>query len=311
MSLQDRPCEICGSEVTRGVDDIVREIECPRCGIYKHEAIFMLPDAPPPVWLRLDGPGRARLSGWIREQNASGVAPTITVETSRRVRAMPLPALRRRAELLLGVLVRRNPDLYNVIEYGAAWRDPELQAVSYSVDEIETRNVIRILEADNLIADIERRTFQLTPKGLLRAEELRATSSASATGFVAMWFDKSLDDAWTNGFDPGIRAAGYRPIRIDNQDYVGGISDEIMSRIRYSKFIVVDYTNQRNGVYFEAGFAFGLGLPVIPTCRSDDVDNLHFDIKHLNTLLWKTPPELADGLARRIRAVVGLGPDLS
>jgi hypothetical protein len=144
---------------------------------------------------------------------------------------------------------------------------------------METRNVMRILEADNLIHDINRIGFQLTAEGLLRAEELGTTSSASATGFVAMWFNKSLDEAWTNGFDPGIRAAGYRPIRIDNQDYVGGITDEIMSRIRHSRFVVVDYTNQRNGVYFEAGFALGLGVPVIPTCQSDDVGNLHFDIK--------------------------------
>jgi len=64
-----------------------------------------------------------------------------------------------------------------------------------------------------------------------------------------------------------------------------------------------------NGVYFEAGFALGLGLMVIPTCRADEVAKLHFDIKHLNTLLWNTPTELADGLNRRIRAVMGAGPD--
>jgi hypothetical protein len=62
-------------------------------------------------------------------------------------------------------------------------------------------------------------------------------------------------------------------------------------------------------VYFEAGFAFGLGLMVIPTCREDEMGKLHFDIKHLNTLPWKKPAELADGLDKRIRAVVGAGPD--
>ena len=62
-------------------------------------------------------------------------------------------------------------------------------------------------------------------------------------------------------------------------------------------------------MYFEAGFALGLGLTVIPTCRANDVDELGFDIKHLNTLLWNTPAELAEGLNRRIRAVIGTGPD--
>jgi hypothetical protein len=125
-----------------------------------------------------------------------------------------------------------------------------------------------------------------------------------------MWFDEGLSDAWTNGFDPGIRTAGFKPLRIDEKDYVGGISDEIMGEIRRSRFVVADYTGQRNGVYFEAGFALGLGLglAVIPTCRGDDVSNLHFDIKHLNTLVWNSPAELADGLNRRIRAVIGVGP---
>jgi hypothetical protein len=151
----------------------------------------------------------------------------------------------------------------------------------------------------------------LTVKGLLAAEALGASKSSGAQGFVAMWFDLSLRDAWVSGFEPGIRAAGFRPFRIDNKDYVGGISDEIMAEIRRSRFVVADYTGQVNGVYFEAGFALGLGLKVIPTCRNDEVSKLHFDIKHINTLLWNTPAELAEGLNRRIRAVIGAGPEAS
>jgi len=75
--------------------------------------------------------------------------------------------------------------------------------------------------------------------------------------------------------------------------------------------VVADYTGQVNGVYFEAGFALGLDLKVVPTCREDEISKLHFDIKDLNTLLWKTPADLAEGLNRRIRAVVGIGPDAS
>jgi len=49
--------------------------------------------------------------------------------------------------------------------------------------------------------------------------------------------------------------------------------------------VVADYTGQVNGVYFEAGFALGLGLKVVPTCREDEISKLHFNIKDLNTLL--------------------------
>jgi hypothetical protein len=148
-----------------------------------------------------------------------------------------------------------------------------------------------------------------TVKGLLAAEALGASKSSAAHGFVAMRFDKGMHDAWTNGFDPGIRAAGFQPVRIDKEDDIGGISDEIMAEIRRARFVVADYTGQNNGVYFEAGFALGPGLTVIPTCRAGEIANLHFDIRHINTLPWNTPGELADGLNKRIRAVIGAGPE--
>ena len=94
----------------------------------------------------------------------------------------------------------------------------------------------------------------------------------------------------------------------EDKEYVGGISDEIMAEIRRSRFVIADYTKQVNGVYFEAGFALGLGLIVIPTCRADELDKLHFDIRHINTLSWKEPANLVDALSKRIRAVIGAGP---
>lgn len=92
---------------------------------------------------------------------------------------------------------------------------------------------------------------------------------------------------------------------------VGGNTDEIMAEIRRSRFVVADYTAQRNSVYFEPGFALGLGLTVIPPCRADEISALHFDVKHLNTLPWNIPAELVNTLNRRIRAVIGAGPDAS
>jgi len=43
----------------------------------------------------------------------------------------------------------------------------------------------------------------------------------------------------------------------------------------------------------------------------DEIENLHFDIRHLNTLVWTTPSDLAEKLERRIRAVLGQGPTAS
>lgn len=75
-------------------------------------------------------------------------------------------------------------------------------------------------------------------------------------------------------------------------------------QIRRSKFLVADFTVQRGGVYFEAGFAYGLGIPVIWSCKKTDLVNLHFDIRQYNFIDWKTPEELCERLCTRILATI-------
>jgi nucleoside 2-deoxyribosyltransferase len=102
----------------------------------------------------------------------------------------------------------------------------------------------------------------------------------SIQGFVAMWFTFSMEDVYEKGFSPAIRDSGYQPMRIDRKEHVNKIDDEIIAEIRRSRFLVADFTSEpnqpRGGVYFEAGFALGLNIPVIWTCREDLVGQLHF-----------------------------------
>lgn len=68
--------------------------------------------------------------------------------------------------------------------------------------------------------------------------------------------------------------------------------------------MIADFTGNRNGVYFEAGFAMGLGIPVIWTCRKDHIDNVHFDTRQYNHIVWETPEELREKLTYRIEATI-------
>jgi hypothetical protein len=251
-----------------------------------------------------------RLSGWVRDQNAAGAIPVqLTRTTWRRVTERRPPGLRERTNRALGVIAKEQPDIRKQINLPQKAEHLQLQGATYSQTADEAMQLIYILIDDGYLGWITPGVSgTLTPKGLLAAEALGASGSG-AQSFVAMSFDPSMQEVWINGFDPGIRAAGYAPVRIDNKDYVGGITDEMIAEIRRSCFVVADYTGHRNNVYFEAGFALGLGLTVIQTCRANEATNLHFDIRHLNTLEWKSTDELAEGLNRRIRAVVGVGPD--
>ena len=75
--------------------------------------------------------------------------------------------------------------------------------------------------------------------------------------------------------------------------------------IMKSRFVVADFTDQRNGVYYEAGFAKGLGLPVIQTCMSEDFNNMHFDVKSINTIRYDTPSKLVPLLKHQITETIG------
>ena len=250
--------------------------------------------------------GWVKVSGFVREQNAAGITPVLTRELVRAVERSPMPSLRDRSTRLIAAIVRKiGYDTRSTYGFGD---DHLLLAVSYSASPDELDLLLQILDGEDLVSYKGGSNVRLTPAGCLAAEELAHPRSASVQGFVAMWFDSSMNDAYTLGFDRGIRQAGYRPLRIDNKEHAGPISDAILAEIRRSRFVVADYTGANNGVYFEAGFAMGLGIPVIATCRADALDKLHFDIRHINTLKWDNPQHLAAGLAKRVSAVLGDGP---
>ena len=67
----------------------------------------------------------------------------------------------------------------------------------------------------------------------------------------------------------------------------------------------------RGGVYYEAGFEYGLEKPVdLHLPQADIVDDLHFDTRQYLHILWKTPEELREKLKARILARIRESPSL-
>jgi nucleoside 2-deoxyribosyltransferase len=137
----------------------------------------------------------------------------------------------------------------------------------------------------------------------------RATTSQA---FVAMWFHDQTKDAYAEGILPAIEQSGYQALRIDKKEHNNKIDDEILAEIRRSRFVVADFTSEpdepRGGVYFEAGFAAGLGIPVIWTCHASLEKKIHFDTRQYAHIFWETPAELFERLKNRIGATIGDGP---
>lgn len=148
-----------------------------------------------------------------------------------------------------------------------------------------------------------RNDTQLTFKAYERIDESNRTKSDTNQAFIAMWFSDDVTAA-SEAIHEAIRTCGYKPVRIDGVEHNNKICDEIVGKIRQSKFVVCDFTGQRGGVYFEAGYAMGLGIPVIWTCHSDEVGMLHFDTRQYNHITWTTPDDLREKLFNRIKATI-------
>lgn len=151
--------------------------------------------------------------------------------------------------------------------------------------------------------------LKLTSHGWKRVQELRAKPPITAQAFVAMHFAERTDAIYDEAIGPAIRQAGYKPYRVDRAQHTGRIDDEIVAQIRRSRFMVADFTGQRQGVYFEAGMMLGLGRTVIWLCKESERDGLHFDVRQYNTIFYSSPEPARAALTARILAVEGAGPE--
>ncbi|MCD6262375.1 MAG: nucleoside 2-deoxyribosyltransferase [Deltaproteobacteria bacterium] len=145
----------------------------------------------------------------------------------------------------------------------------------------------------------------ITAAGWEYIEKDEANLASKTQGFVAMSFDKTLLPVYENAIAPAIEATGYRPHRVDSKPHLERIDAKIIAEIKNSRFIVADVTQQKAGVYYEAGFAHGLGIPVIWCVRHDDLNNVHFDTRQYNHILWETEDELKEKLQDVILATIG------
>jgi hypothetical protein len=132
---------------------------------------------------------------------------------------------------------------------------------------------------------------RLTMKGWDRYEELRRQGGTGTRVFIAMKFgDPELDEMLKEHFRPAVQRTGFNLFRLDDEPRAGLIDDRLRVEIRQSRFLLSDLTHANNGAYWEAGYAEGLGKPVIYLCKkevfADPKAKPHFDTNHHLTIVW-------------------------
>ena len=265
---------------------------------------------------------KARLTTWLIDQRMQGIEfPRITediVELAKRTSSLPV---HERAERLLRFIAEQTKPVgtpYHIRE-----KNDAVYAWSESIGDGEVGHLITYLMKEGWIESQPQ--TKSAPFGEYRIPAYiivtvdgdrrvatRRTNVDSSQAFVAMWFGDSMNETYDNGIKAAIKDAGYSPLRIDQKEHINRIEDEIIAEIRRSRFVIADFTHgkdgARGGVYYEAGFAHGLGLPVIFTCHKEALETLHFDTSHYSHIAWTDPADLYEKLKNRILAVIGRGP---
>jgi len=295
-------CPICQQEIQYsqlGTRDAYA-VTCPRCGIYNLTRTALVNLRSSNFSDRIIG----NMSGWLHD-NATFDITSNNIEYLERLKT---PSFHERADKLLAQIEKESKYAGQFLNANQSWL-----GAGWCINEEEFKELILFLQETRRLErspNSSKMTVKILPAGWAHLETLMKTNSSQKQGFVAMWFSDEMQKIYSTVISEAITNAGYFPHRVDQREHNNKIDDEIISQIRKSLFVLADFTGHRGGVYFEAGFAKGLGLEVFWSCREDDIENLHFDIRQYNCITWRQDKleKFKSKITYRVEAVLGHGP---
>lgn len=306
MQLIEQKCPICNlmdQEVSSDSSDKVT-MKCNRCGQYTITGTASV------TVNNLEN--LSQLSAWLKERNLLNIGIPLLDSNFLKNVIKTLPKYTpsdKQSKLLKAIEIKTDypgKKVYLVpeLDITLSWANNE-EEFKYYVKSLIERGLINLSKENDNSLDSQSYPVYITAKGweFLDADKSNFTSKTQA--FVAMSFNKELFSVYENAIEPAIENSGYKPMRIDTNPHLDRIDAKIISEIKNSKFIVADVTEQKCGVYYEAGFGAGLGIPVIWCVRSDDLKNVHFDTRQYNHIIWKNEEELKTKLYDLILATIG------
>ena len=301
-------CPVCGEfERTEIASEDYGEwlaVNCPRCHRFRisSTAISHLNSQ--------HKDNKPLLCAWIRDRDETGRGPPSISARDLPTICDALPTFRvvDKQRILLEIIERKtaNPASTVVLiydhDYPLAWAAGR-DELEYLLESLQARGHLALVnrQGDRIVE-----TCQVTPSGWEYLDGLDRRTVETDQVFVAMWFDPSMNNAWTNAIRPTIEKLGYRPYRVDEDpSNAERIDARIQLEIARSRFVIADATGQRQGVYFEAGYALGLQIPVIWSVRADHLEHVHFDTRQFPHIVWNDEPDLAQQLEAVVVARFG------
>lgn len=304
MNKQVNKCPICKLELQNISESSNITFDCARCGHYTLSRTV------------IDSPiinKNAELSAWLRERFMLGIETPVLTSSFLENVEKNLPSyspLEKQSKLLNAIEILtdypgKEVPLKSSQDISLAWAQNN-EEFEYYVQSLVERGLVREVSSKKGLVPVDREyRVVITANGWEYIKRNNTDITSKNQGFVAMSFDESMISVYKNAIKPAIESAGYRPYRVDSIPHLERIDAKIISEIKNSRFVVSEVTQQKAGVYYEAGYAHGLGIPVLWCVRSDDLDNVHFDTRQYSHIVWKSERELEEELRDFIIATIG------
>jgi hypothetical protein len=308
-------CPVCNTELKKipasGSGQNVMAFSCYRCGdfVFSGHINYTLPSI-----LKEHKDAETKISHALRLMQRINKNVKLSASTIDAILEKPLPRPKEQADLLIrwlaehsdnpGDKVKFQPIMHHLSIIGAKTVEGIVLVLSHL---IEVGLVKGLPETSKDYGSFGQ--LALTFDGWNYYETLLKGSTTYRKAFMAMKFgDADLNAVLENVFKPSVKLAGFDLFKLDDEPRAGLIDDRLRVEIQSSDFLIADLTHANNGAYWEAGYAEGLGKPVIYTCEKEKFDSqkTHFDTNHHLTVLWdKIAPEQAgDKLKATIRATL-------
>lgn len=168
---------------------------------------------------------------------------------------------------IIGGLVMRNVNPFDMVfdpPYGVDLISPIVDMVDQTIGELNDPN--------------SKTNIMVTFKSIVEID----SSVEEGYAFIAMPMDrtdKTLDDV-LDSIKQVANECGVNAERIDDNATNDRITDRMLESIKKAEFVIVDLTYSRSNVFYEAGYAHGLGK--VPIYIAREGTQLEFDLKVQN-----------------------------
>jgi len=305
-----KPCPVCGSALEDVAHMDSRQFRCPLCGefILSSTLIATLPNTQ-----KNNKDGSSKISHALRTMQQTNMVPKLDTYTVDEILKRPLPTPREQADLFIRWLAENVEGPGETVFVAPGTHRSIIGAKTDEGFELVLKHLFDagLVNGNLSEAMSEPCTAYITLSfyGWDYYEELRRGGATYKKGFIAMKFgDELLDKLLAEILKPCSKQAGFELLRLDDSPKAGLIDDRLRVEIQSSDFLVADLTHDNPGAYWEAGYAEGLGKPVIYICEKDKfvATKTHFDTNHHLTIVWDKDnlPKAGQDLKATIRATL-------